>query len=73
MRLETSAYNGRPAEYLFMLLFNFICILIVAVFSEIQVRKTYTGFIVEISEYSSAEAIPLWLGVITFYIIFIYL
>uniref|UniRef100_A0A1A8N2A7 Derlin n=1 Tax=Nothobranchius pienaari TaxID=704102 RepID=A0A1A8N2A7_9TELE len=29
-RLETSEFNGRPADYVFMLLFNWICIVITA-------------------------------------------
>lgn len=35
-RLETTTYNGRPADFLFMLLFNFICILVVAIFTNLQ-------------------------------------
>ncbi|XP_068200286.1 derlin-1 isoform X1 [Palaemon carinicauda] len=30
LRLETGLFNGRPADYLFMLLFNWICFVIVA-------------------------------------------
>jgi len=36
VRLETTAYGGRPAEYLFMLMFNWLSIVLVALFCEIK-------------------------------------
>lgn len=37
-RLETSQYAGKPADYFFMLLFNWICCLIVGLVADIYVR-----------------------------------
>jgi len=36
-RLESGVFDGRPADYLFMLLFNWLCITIIALFAEIYV------------------------------------
>ncbi|KAF6099095.1 derlin 1 [Phyllostomus discolor] len=35
-RLETGAFDGRPADYLFMLLFNWICIVITGLAMDMQ-------------------------------------
>ncbi|XP_011804678.1 PREDICTED: derlin-1 isoform X2 [Colobus angolensis palliatus] len=35
-RLETGAFDGRPADYLFMLLFNWICIVITGLTMDMQ-------------------------------------
>ncbi|KAG8570184.1 hypothetical protein GDO81_011135 [Engystomops pustulosus] len=35
-RLETGAFDGRPADYMFMLLFNWICIVITGVIMDMQ-------------------------------------
>ncbi|XP_040835294.1 derlin-1 isoform X3 [Ochotona curzoniae] len=35
-RLETAAFDGRPADYLFMLLFNWICIVITGIAMDMQ-------------------------------------
>lgn len=35
-RLETAAFDGRPADYLFMLLFNWICIVITGLAMDMQ-------------------------------------
>ncbi|XP_077384241.1 derlin-1 [Festucalex cinctus] len=35
-RLETGAFDGRPADYVFMLLFNWICIVITALIMDMQ-------------------------------------
>ncbi|KAJ8273125.1 hypothetical protein GJAV_G00097730 [Gymnothorax javanicus] len=35
-RLETGAFDGRPADYLFMLLFNWICIVITGLMMDMQ-------------------------------------
>lgn len=34
-RLETGLFDGRPADYLYMLIFNWICITIIALFADI--------------------------------------
>lgn len=36
IRLETGLFDGHPANYLFMLLFNWICIVIVALLSDLM-------------------------------------
>jgi len=36
-RLESGIFDGRPADYLFMLIFNWICVTIIALFAEIYV------------------------------------
>lgn len=36
-RLETGVYAGKPADYLFMLLFNWICCIIIGLIAEIPV------------------------------------
>lgn len=35
-RLETGAFNGRPADYVFMLLFNWICIVITGLLMDMR-------------------------------------
>ncbi|TRY84535.1 hypothetical protein DNTS_001294 [Danionella cerebrum] len=35
-RLETGAFDGRPADYMFMLLFNWICIVITGLMMDMQ-------------------------------------
>lgn len=37
-RLETEAYAGKPSDYLFMLLFNWICCVIVGLVADIMVK-----------------------------------
>ncbi|XP_040563354.1 derlin-1 [Lepeophtheirus salmonis] len=37
IRLETGIFDGRPADYLFMLIFNWLCCVIVGFFMEIYV------------------------------------
>jgi len=36
-RLESGIFDGRPADYLFMLIFNWICVVIIALFADIYV------------------------------------
>ncbi|KAG1697396.1 Derlin-1 [Nymphon striatum] len=36
VRLETGLFDGRPADYLFMLLFNWVCIVIIGLIAEIM-------------------------------------
>ncbi|KAJ9587886.1 hypothetical protein L9F63_018667 [Diploptera punctata] len=35
LRLETGIFDGRPADYLFMLLFNWVCCVVILLFSDI--------------------------------------
>jgi len=37
IRLETGIFDGRPADYLFMLIFNWLCLVIIALFADIYV------------------------------------
>lgn len=36
-RLETGVFDGRPADYLFMLLFNWICLVIIGLVAELMI------------------------------------
>ncbi|OQR77295.1 derlin-1-like [Tropilaelaps mercedesae] len=64
VRLETSAYSGRPAEYLFMLLFNFVCILVVAIFSEIQLLMDpmVLSVLYVWCQLNKDQIVPFWFG-----------
>lgn len=37
LRLERGEYDGRPADYLFMLLFNWICCVVIGLIGNIQI------------------------------------
>ena len=38
LRLETGLFSGRPADYLFMLIFNWICCVIIGLLAEFPVK-----------------------------------
>ena len=58
LRLETGLFSGRPADYFFMLIFNWICCVIIGLFAEFAVSFLYQS---------------VWIHFFIFLFIFIYL